>query len=215
MRRKRLSLQSVKPLHGRLGLSAGGVFLFFAILAAWVRVFCFDLSSIRVVWNGWRVWSLCEGGVGGIFSPADESWADRNSSVHTPAALEWTWRWFLCRVLGCLPEEIRPRRPSGKTAAEMLVPTDSHVSFAYFRSNRGQGARSFSRFSSLFAQESFLCFIVAFLFSFTEKERKDASFLVRLLQKWSMRLLYWGLPQLRRQGGKSQTGEEKHFIIKR
>lgn len=88
------------------------------------------------------------------------------------------------------PEEIRPRRPSGETAAEMLVPTDSHVSFAYFRSNRGQGARSFSHFFFLFAQVVFVFHCGFSIFSFTEKERKDASFLVRLLQKCSMRLLY-------------------------
>lgn len=54
----------------------------------------------------------------------------------------------------------------------MLVPTDSHVSFAYFRSSRGQGARSVSRSVSLFAQESFFVSLWVFFFSVHRKGEK-------------------------------------------
>lgn len=39
-----------------------------------------------------------------------------------------------------LPEEIQPMSLSGGTAAEMPVYTDSHMSFAYFHSSRGESA---------------------------------------------------------------------------
>lgn len=49
-----------------------------------------------------------------------------------------------------LPEEIQPMSLSGETAAEMPVHTDSHVSFAYFHSSRGEGALFLSLSFSLF-----------------------------------------------------------------
>lgn len=63
-----------------------------------------------------------------------------------------------------LPEEIQPMSLSGETAAEMPAHTDSHVSFAYFHSSRGEGALFLSlSLSPHLLKSHVFCFIVVFV----------------------------------------------------
>lgn len=95
----------------------------------------------------------------------------------------------------------------------MPVHTDSHMSFAYFHSSRGEGALflslSYSLFLLIYLRVMF--FVSLLCLSFTEKERKGASFLEVFCKAVHKAVILMSPTAEETERAKTETGEGKHF----